>query len=134
MYTDTDVTLIDLFEKLYVLSKYNNKEIANICYNFLKRFNIEGSYSVFQHDEYLPSSDSQRFLKDIQNVRVMAIRLSRSFKTDTSITLSDDERIAKYYKDIMYNDILFLNSSLRNIACKVAHNINAVKSSINSAK
>ena len=122
MYTDTDVTLIDLFEKLYVLSKYNNKEIANICYNFLKRLNIEGLQSDFQDNECLPSSDSQRFLKDIQNVRVMAIRLSRSFKPDTSISLSDSERFAKYYKDIMYHDILFLNSSLRNIACKIAHN------------
>lgn len=129
MYTDN---LIDLFEKLYVLSKYSNKEIANIRYNFLKRLNVEGLYSDFQHNECLPSSDSQRFLKDIQNVRVMAIRLSRSFKTDTTISLSDSERFAKYYKDIMYNDILFLNSSLRNIACKVAHNINSV--SINSVK
>lgn len=107
MYTDTDVTLIDLFEKLYVLSKYRNKEITNILYNFFKRFNIEGLPSDFQHNECLPSSDFQRFLKDIQDVRVMAIRLSRSFKTDTSISLSDSERIVKYYKDIMYNDILF---------------------------
>ena len=127
MYTDTDATLVDLFEKLYVLSKYSNKEIANISYNFLKRLNIEGLHSDFQHNECLPSSDSQRFLKDIQNVRVIAIRLLRSFKTDTSISLSDTERFAKYYKDIMYHDILFLNSSLRNIACKVAHNINSVK-------
>ena len=124
MYTDN---LIDLFEKLYVLSKYSNKEIANISYNFLKRLNIEGLYSDFKDNECLPSSDSQRFLKDIQNVRVMAIRLSRSFKPDTSISLSDAERFAKYYKDIMYHDILFLNSSLRNIACKVAHSINSVK-------
>lgn len=123
MYTDN---LIDLFEKLYVLSKYSNKEIANIRYNFLKRLNIEGLYSDFQHNECLPSS-GERFLKDIQNVRVMAIRLSRSFKMDTSISLLDNERFAKYYKDIMYNDILFLNSSLRNIACKVAYNINSVK-------
>ena len=123
MYTDN---LIDLFENLYVLSKYNNKEIANICYNFLKRLNIEGLHSDFQHNDCLPSS-GERFLKDIQNVRVMAIRLSRTFKPDTSITISDTERFAKYYKDIMYNDILFLNSSLRNIACKVAHNINSVK-------
>ena len=126
MYTDTDVTLIDLFEKLYVLSKYSNKEITNILYNFLKRLNIEGLYSDFQHNECLPSS-GERFLKDIQNVRVMAIRLSRSFKTDTTISLSDSERFAKYYKDIMHYDILFLNSSLRNIACKVAHSINSVK-------
>lgn len=99
--------LIDLFEKLYVLSKYSNKEIANILYIFLKRLNIEGLQSDFQHNECLPSSDSQRFLKDIQNVRVMAIRLSRSFKTDTSISLSDSERFAKYYKDIVYYDTLF---------------------------
>lgn len=129
MYTDN---LIDLFEKLYVLSTYNNKEIANISYNFLKRLNIEGLYSDFQHNECLPSS-GERFLKDIQNVRVMAIRLSRSFKMDTSISLSDSERFAKYYKDIMYHDILFLNSSLRNIACKVAHNCK-VAYNINSVK
>ena len=104
MYTDN---LIDLFEKLYVLSKYSNKEIVNIQYNFLKRLNIEGLYSDFKDNECLSSSDSQRFLKDIQNVRVIAIRLSRPFKPDTSISLSDREKFPKYYKDIMYHDILF---------------------------